>query len=235
MRRLDLAACRFHAPCAVVQTARRRAGRVLAVGVVHAAVAGAHEQARLREPGDRAAEVGAVDREHQELILAFVILAFVAGVDAGERGDAVPRLAQRVVEVDPPRLVEWKLGDRSQVDPIDRALSQSEKVSDERDAQDGGRDRAADGRHQRRNVRRGLADGAIGGFTRSWRIHGYVSIVTNLPESLLGTCQRQLFVGSPIGEQRDQVVDFGRGQRLEVGRAAVAARRKLACQDRGGR
>src|SRR5580698_1097060 len=39
-----------------------------AVFVVGAAVTRTHEQSRLRKPSDRASEVGAIDREHLELV-----------------------------------------------------------------------------------------------------------------------------------------------------------------------
>ena len=50
------------------EAARRRAGGARAVRVVGAAVAGAHEEPRLREPAHRAAEVRAVDGEDLELL-----------------------------------------------------------------------------------------------------------------------------------------------------------------------
>ena len=49
MGRLNLQLAVLHAPGAVKQAARRRAGGALAIGVIDAAVAGAHEQARLLE------------------------------------------------------------------------------------------------------------------------------------------------------------------------------------------
>src|SRR5207237_8506371 len=48
----------------------RRAGGARAVLVVRAAVAGAHEEPRLREPSHGAAEVRAVDREHLKVVAA---------------------------------------------------------------------------------------------------------------------------------------------------------------------
>ena len=111
VRRADFELAVLHAPIAVEHAARRRAGGAVAVGVVNAAVAGAHEQARLREPGDGAAQVGAVDRQDEELIRALAALPFVADEDAGERGDAVPGLPERIVEVDAARFVEREAGD----------------------------------------------------------------------------------------------------------------------------
>ena len=67
MRRLDLQPAVAHPPGAVEQAAGRGARGTVAVGVVHAAMTGAHEQTGLREPGDRAAQVGAIDGQHQEL------------------------------------------------------------------------------------------------------------------------------------------------------------------------
>src|SRR3954452_16868980 len=57
---LEDPAASLHPVDAAVEPARRRAGGAFAVGVVDAAVAGAHEQPRLREPLHRAAQVGAV-------------------------------------------------------------------------------------------------------------------------------------------------------------------------------
>src|SRR5205085_8926053 len=83
VRRLDLELPLVDPPGAAEQAARRRAGGALAVGVINAAVARAHEQAGLRKPGHRTAEVGAVDGEDEELILLLLVLALVADVDAG--------------------------------------------------------------------------------------------------------------------------------------------------------
>src|SRR5678815_6188186 len=53
-------------PLILEQAARRWAGGTRAVVVVNPAVAGAHKKSRLREPADRTAEMGAVDRKHLE-------------------------------------------------------------------------------------------------------------------------------------------------------------------------
>src|SRR5262245_36077813 len=72
VRRLDLQnveiANPVHAVFDVVEATRRRAGGVLAVGIVDAAVARAHEQAGLGKPLYRTAQVSAVDSEDPELL-----------------------------------------------------------------------------------------------------------------------------------------------------------------------
>src|SRR5262245_3755348 len=107
VRRLELqleaAAGARHPVDAVIEAARRRAGGALAVGVVDAAVAGAHEQPRLLEPLHRAAQVGAVYGKDQELVrLPLVGLLLVAALvpdeDAGVSHHAVPRLADGIVK-----------------------------------------------------------------------------------------------------------------------------------------
>src|SRR5215469_5902524 len=60
MRGLAFQPVDAHAPDAREQPARGRPGRALAVGVIRTPMAGAHEQARLREPLDRATEVRTV-------------------------------------------------------------------------------------------------------------------------------------------------------------------------------
>ncbi len=57
----------LHFVLVLEQSALRRPGSARAILVVHAAVARAHEQARLREPAHRASEVRAVDGEDLEL------------------------------------------------------------------------------------------------------------------------------------------------------------------------
>ena len=121
------------------EAARRRAGGAFAVGVVDAAVTGAHEQARLGEPLHRAAQVGAVDGEDQKLVplrLVRLVLVptLVADVDPGMSHHAVPRLADRVVEGHQARLVRREVRDRPQGHPIDRGLPRPEEVADEGDA-----------------------------------------------------------------------------------------------------
>ncbi len=68
---LDFQVAVLHSPHAVIQAARRRTAGVLAIFVIHAAVARAHEQARLRKPFHRAAQVRAIDGEHVEAFLIF--------------------------------------------------------------------------------------------------------------------------------------------------------------------
>ena len=66
VRRLDLELVVLDSPDALEQSPRGWAGGALAVFVVDTAVAGTHEEAGLREPGDRATEVRAVHRENQK-------------------------------------------------------------------------------------------------------------------------------------------------------------------------
>src|SRR6266852_4501755 len=70
MRRLDLQPALVHAPRTAEQSAGRWARGALAIRVVNAAMAGAHEQSRLREPGNRTTQMGAIDGEDQELKIA---------------------------------------------------------------------------------------------------------------------------------------------------------------------
>src|SRR5205807_1661428 len=86
------------------QAPRRGPRGPLAVGVVDAPVARAHEQARLREPFDRAAEMGAIHGEDQEPVRSAVAGRLAPDVYAGVRDHAVPGLAERVVEGDEPGL-----------------------------------------------------------------------------------------------------------------------------------
>src|SRR5262249_52664645 len=143
VRRLDLqlldAANAPHAVDTMIEAARRRAGGALAVGVVDAAVARAHEQARLLEPGHRTAQVGAVDGEDQELVplrlVRFLwVRALVADVHAGVRHHPIPRLADGVVEGHQARLVRWKARHRPQWDPVNGGFARPEEIAEERDA-----------------------------------------------------------------------------------------------------
>src|ERR1700690_2107213 len=95
--RLGVALFLFDLPDAVIQAARRWAAGALAIFVIHAAMAGAHEQAGLWKPFDWAAQVRAIDGEDVELIFKIVVAAQVADVDSGLSRDAVPGLGQRVV------------------------------------------------------------------------------------------------------------------------------------------
>ena len=92
--RLDLQLTVADPPDAVEQAARRRSRGAFAILVIDPAVARTHEEAGLREPGHRAAQVGAVHGEDQELILLLVVPTQVADVDPHVGGHAVPRLAQ---------------------------------------------------------------------------------------------------------------------------------------------
>src|SRR5262249_57800748 len=117
--RLDLSSAAAPPPEAVEEAARRGPRGALAVGVVDAPVAGAHEQPRLGEPGHRTAQVGTIDGEDQELLLPVLIPAQVTHEGAGVGGDAVPRLAQWVLEGRQPRLVDRELAQRAQGHPAD--------------------------------------------------------------------------------------------------------------------
>src|SRR5262245_34608504 len=94
------------------QPPRRRAGSARAVLVVDAAMTRAHEQPRLREPANRAAEVRAVDREDLELVAA---LSPHPARDL--RGGAVPRYPEGVLVDGQPRLPLGEAGRRAEADP----------------------------------------------------------------------------------------------------------------------
>src|SRR5581483_7115 len=103
----------------LVEAARRRPRRALAVLVVDAAVARAHEEAGLREPPHRAAEVGAVDREHLELPI----------VDAAHPArrvcrHSVPRDGEGVLVGREPGLLDGEVVEAAERDPgLPRALA----------------------------------------------------------------------------------------------------------------
>src|SRR6478672_2755683 len=90
--------------------------------------------------------MSAVDRQDAKLVRAIFIFSFIAHINAGECSNAVPRLPERIVEIDATCLVERKLSDRPEVDPKDRPFSQPEKISNHGDTQNDGGDRAEDGR-----------------------------------------------------------------------------------------
>ena len=69
VRSLNLQAARRAPATRMKQSARRRARGAAAVGVIDAAVTRTHEQARLRKPGDRAAQVAQLIAKHQELVV----------------------------------------------------------------------------------------------------------------------------------------------------------------------
>src|SRR5262245_42957216 len=98
MRRLNLQSAVLHSPCAAKEAARRRIRCPLAAGIVSASMTRTHKQTRLREPRDRTTEMCTVDGENQELWLAFLVDAFVADVNTGERGDSIPGLTQRTIK-----------------------------------------------------------------------------------------------------------------------------------------
>ena len=208
---------------------------MLAVGVVDAAVAGAHEQARLRKPRDRAAQVGAVDREHQELIFVLVVLALVADVDAGERGDAVPRLAQRIVEIDPPRFVERKVGDRPQVDPDRPPLSQAEEIADQRDAEHDRGHRAEDAGQPVARTCGGRCGVGVGCVRRVWSDCSMIRIsaIAAAGYGRLGRSTLPVARQSASSATRSSISAEVSG--LEVVGAAVVLGVSSACRGRGGR
>src|SRR5262245_48519980 len=111
-------------------------GRAGAVLVVHAAVAGAHEQSGLREPADGAAEMRAVDRED---LKPLVVDSPHPAWDIG--GGPVPGDPERVFERRQPRLALGKALDEPQLDPGLGATPTdgAEEIADHRDADQGGR------------------------------------------------------------------------------------------------
>src|SRR5262245_39669542 len=110
MRRPDLPVARPPAPPPPATPAPRRSPSALAVGVIDAAMARTHEQPRLRKPRHRTAEMGAIDGQDEKTILVRVVLALVVNEHAGLGDDAVPGLAQRVVEVHQARLFGLEVG-----------------------------------------------------------------------------------------------------------------------------
>src|SRR5262249_4893300 len=111
------------------------------------AVARTHKQPRLLEPLHRAAQMGAVNGQDQELMgFRLVGLALVAPLvadeDAGVSHHAVPRLADWVVESHYARSVLRVVRDGSQRHPQTRRLARPEQVADEGDAHHRGRDSA---------------------------------------------------------------------------------------------
>ena len=106
MGRLDFKAAVMHAPSTAEEAARRRPRGAVAVGVVRAAMTRTHEQAGLREPRHRAAQVGAIDGEHQKLRCVLLVHTKIADVDPRQSGHPVPRLAEWVVKRRQPRFVD---------------------------------------------------------------------------------------------------------------------------------
>src|SRR5207244_1239779 len=114
-----------HLPDIRKEATRRRAGGALAAGIVDPAVTGAHEEPRLREPGDGTAQVGAVDGEHEELRPLVAVEPLVADEGPGLGDLAIPRLPDRVEKGYQARLALRKPGERAQVDPFLRLLAES--------------------------------------------------------------------------------------------------------------
>src|SRR5262245_5403438 len=119
MRRLDLQPPLANAPDARKQAPRPWPRGAVALGIVDPAVTGAHEQSRLGKPGDRTAQVGAVRGEHEELLVAHVVLPLIADIHPDLRRHAVPGLADRVLERHEPGLVGGETVDRTDAYPID--------------------------------------------------------------------------------------------------------------------
>ena len=85
---------------------------------------GAQEQAGLREPGDWAAQVSTIDGENQELRQPLLVHAQVANVDPCQRGHAVPRLAERVIEGFQQSFVDRELVHFVQGNPVNLSFGQ---------------------------------------------------------------------------------------------------------------
>ena len=240
VRRLDLQledpASSLHPVDAAEEPARRRAGGAFAVGVIDAAVAGAHEQARLGEPLDRAAEVGAVDGQDQErvrlrLVGLLLVAALVADEDAGMGHHAVPRLADGVVEGHQARLAGREIRDAPHGQPSDRGLAGPEEVADEGEAHRGrgdGAEPVSQPAQERAPPRAGLGAGPR---AASWK-PGPSLLPLVRPKSSLAAGRPAL---PPGRQQRHQVVDLRRGQRAEIVRPTGRRRRKPASRDRAGR
>src|SRR5262249_26480802 len=114
------------------QSARRRARGARAVLVVRAAVAGAHEQARLLEPAHRASEMRAIHRE--DLIPVTVDVAHPA---RDLRRRAVPRDADRILVRGQTRLARGESARCSELDPglpVAASGRRSEEIADDGNA-----------------------------------------------------------------------------------------------------
>src|SRR5262249_43734251 len=126
-----------HLVLVLEQPTRRRPRGPRAVLVIRAAVAGAHEEPRLREPAHRAAEGRAVDREHLEL------LAADPPPPARDlRGGAVPGPAERIPVRRQARLPLGKAPHHAELDPLLAHASANgpQDVPENRDPHQRGRD-----------------------------------------------------------------------------------------------
>ena len=224
MRRLNFQPAVAHPPDAVEQAARRRPRGTLAVGVIDAAMTGAHEQARLREPRDRAAQVGAIDGEDQELVLPLLVLA----LDCGRRRRCAPSCRPRAAGADC-RTSPAAFRSRRKSSTVPRVTQSSrpsfgsEEIADDGDAATTAEAMAAqtvgqpaEERPRARGVAAGPAMAVDGSIARSPSDRLPVMVVTS------GSPARP---DRPVSsrEQGDQVVDLGRSQRLEIVRPAVVA------------
>ena len=132
VRRLDFQPAVADPPDALEQAARRRPGGAFAVGVVDAAVAGAHEQPGLREPGHRTAQMGAIHGEDHELFLAGLVRALVADVNARCGPPCRPTAARAGCKGRQAGLAFREPADRPEGDPLLRLLPQrAEEEADE--------------------------------------------------------------------------------------------------------
>src|SRR5208282_1939079 len=94
------------------QAALRRARGAEAVLVVHAAMAGTHEQAGLREPANRTSQMGAVHGKHLEF------LAVDVSHPAGHiPGHSVPEIHDGIHIRGEPGLAGWKLFELAESEP----------------------------------------------------------------------------------------------------------------------
>src|SRR5665213_3757842 len=99
-----------------------RSGRDTAVFVVDAAMAGTHEESRRLDPTHRAAEVGAVDGEGHELLLARP-----AQPGGALGGDARPGERRGVHEDDADRGAELERGDFTKRPPLGRWIAEDRR------------------------------------------------------------------------------------------------------------
>ncbi len=79
--------------------------------------------------------MGTIDGEDQELRLSLGVVTEVADVDPRQRGHAVPRLAERVVECLQPRFVDREPAHTVQGDPALLPFAHPEEVAEQGGAQ----------------------------------------------------------------------------------------------------
>src|SRR5439155_19588324 len=117
------------------ESAGRRPGRARAVLVVDAAVAGTHEQPRLLEPSNGAAQMRAVHGKHLELHCADTTYPA-----RDLRSRPVPRHAKRVLVRRQARLALGKARHLTELDPClaGTAADRPEEVADDRNSRQHG-------------------------------------------------------------------------------------------------